>query len=74
MLRVAHLAPDADDVNVTIDGQNVHEGLSFRDVSDYESVAAGEAQVEVMENDEEVFSGPFDLEAGANAWGGDFIR
>jgi hypothetical protein len=64
MLRVAHLAPDADDVNVTIDGQNIHEGLAFRDVSDYESVASGETQVEVMENDEEVFSGPFELEAG----------
>jgi hypothetical protein len=61
-IRVAHASPDAPDVDVLVDGSVVVSDLSFRDVSPYLEVPAGEYEVAVNAagTDTTVF-GPVDL-------------
>ncbi len=47
MLRVAHLSPDAPNVDVAVDGSTVLEDVPFQTVSDYLAVAVGDHQVTV---------------------------
>jgi hypothetical protein len=46
-LRVAHLSPDAPDVDVWVNGGRVLEGVPFQAVSDYLEVPAGSYQIQV---------------------------
>ena len=47
MLRVAHLAPDAPNVDVAVDGTTVLTDVPFETVSDYLSLTTGEHQITV---------------------------
>lgn len=47
-LRVTHASPDAPAVDVRLDDQTVIEGLSFGDVSDYQTVDPGTYQLQVV--------------------------
>ncbi|MBX0287683.1 DUF4397 domain-containing protein [Haloarcula salinisoli] len=47
MLRVAHLAPDAPNVDVAVDGTAVLTDVPFETVSDYLSLTTGEHQITV---------------------------
>jgi len=47
MLRVVHLAPDAPNVDVAVDGTTVLTDVPFETVSDYLSVTTGEHQITV---------------------------
>jgi len=66
MLRVAHLAPDAPNVDVAVDGSTVLEDVPFETVSDYLSVTTGEHQITVTPTggDEPVFDQAVTLESG----------
>jgi hypothetical protein len=67
-LRVAHLSPDAPNVDVLVDGSAVLEDVPFGTVSDYLSLSAGSYQVTVQaagDPDTVVFDQSLDLEAGA---------
>jgi hypothetical protein len=67
-LRVAHLSPDAPNVDVLVDGSAVLEDVGFGAVSDYLSLSAGSYQVTVQaagDPDTVVFDQSLDLEAGA---------
>jgi hypothetical protein len=66
MVRVAHLAPDAPDIEIAVDGEPTFEALAFRDVSDYQSVSSGSVEIAVMAEGEEVVSGSHDFEAGSH--------
>ncbi len=46
-VRVAHLSPDAPNVDVYVDGDAVLEDVPFRTVSDYLELPAGEYDIEV---------------------------
>jgi len=66
-VRVAHLAPDAPDVNVSVDGDLALEGVSFQAVSDYLSVPTGTRTLRVTaQGDEETntFEGEVDVTEG----------
>ena len=56
-VRVAHLSPDAPNVDVYVDGEAVLEDVAFRDVSDYLPLQPGSYDVQITEagNQEEVF-------------------
>jgi len=56
-VRVAHLSPDAPNVDVYVDGEAALEDVAFRDVSDYLQLAPGSYDVQITEagNQEEVF-------------------
>jgi len=56
-VRVAHLSPDAPNVDVYVDGEAVLEDVAFRDVSDYLELQPGSYDVQITEagNQEEVF-------------------
>lgn len=45
MLRVAHLAPDAPNVDVAVDGTTVRTNVSFETVSEYRPLTAGEHRI-----------------------------
>jgi hypothetical protein len=65
-VRVAHVSPDAPNVDVYVDGDAVLEGVAFGDVSSYLEVPAGDRQVEITaagDPDTSVFSGPVTVEA-----------
>ncbi|MFC7203544.1 DUF4397 domain-containing protein [Haloferax namakaokahaiae] len=47
MVRVAHLAPDAPDVDIYVDGEVALSGVSFSAVSDYLSVPVGTRTVAI---------------------------
>lgn len=47
MLRIAHLSPDAPEVDVAVDGTTILEGVAFETVSDYQSLSTGDHQVTV---------------------------
>ena len=66
MLRVAHLAPDAPNVDVAVDGTTVLEDVAFETVSDYLPLTAEEHQVTVTPTggDEAVFDESVALESG----------
>ena len=67
-LRVAHLSPDAPNVDVLVDGSAVLEDVPFGAVSDYLSLSAGSYQVTVQaagDPDTVVFDQSLDLEPGA---------
>lgn len=51
-LRVAHLSPDAPNVDVTVDGNEVLSDVPFRTVSDYLGVAAGEHDITIAAADD----------------------
>ncbi|RLM53886.1 DUF4397 domain-containing protein [Halobellus sp. Atlit-31R] len=66
MVRVAHLSPNAPNVDVYVDGSAALEDVAFGAVSDYLDVPAGERQVEITaagDPDTSVFSGPVTVEA-----------
>ncbi|QSG09102.1 DUF4397 domain-containing protein [Halapricum desulfuricans] len=64
-LRVAHMSPDAPNVDVYVDGSAVLEDVAFGAVSEYLSVSAGDHDVEITpagEPDTAVFSGTVTLD------------
>jgi hypothetical protein len=68
MVRVAHLSPNAPNVDVLLDGSAVLEDVAFGAVSDYLEVPAGERSVEITaagDPSASVFSGPVTVEADA---------
>ena len=67
--RVAHMSPDAPNVDVYVDGDAVLEDVAFGAVSDYLAVPAGEREVEITaagDAETSVFSGPVTVEADTN--------
>jgi hypothetical protein len=67
-LRVAHLSPDAPNVDVLVDGSAVLEDVPFGTVSDYLSLSAGSYQVTIQAAGDAstvVFDQSLDLEPGA---------
>mgnify|MGYP006276208467 FL=1 len=67
MVRVAHLSPNAPNVDVYVDESAVLEDVPFGAVSEYLDVPAGERQVEITaagDPDTSVFSGPVTVEDG----------
>jgi len=66
MLRVAHLAPDAPNVDVAIDGTTVLQDVPFETVSEYLSVTTGQHQVTVTPTGETepVFDQAVTLQSG----------
>lgn len=67
-LRVAHLSPDAPNVDVWLDGERVLEDVPFEAVSDYLPVPAGTRNVQVSpagETEPIVIDADVELEAGA---------
>jgi hypothetical protein len=68
-VRVAHLSPNAPNVDVYVDGSAVLEDVPFGAVSDYLEVPAGERQVEITaagDPDTSVFEGAVPVEADAD--------
>ncbi|MFD1632367.1 DUF4397 domain-containing protein [Haloplanus ruber] len=68
-LRVAHLSPNAPDVDVYADGSAVLEGVGFGTVSDYLEVPAGERQLRITPAGDDgttVFEGAVPVEADAD--------
>ncbi|MFW5950138.1 MAG: DUF4397 domain-containing protein, partial [archaeon] len=64
-LRVMHASPDAPAVDVYIDNESALTNVSFGDLSEYQTLAAGEHNVTVTAADDEdsvVFEGPLILE------------
>jgi hypothetical protein len=67
-LRVAHLSPDAPNVDVLVDGSAVLEDVPFGAVSDYLSLSAGSYQVTIQaagDSSTVVFDQSLDLQPGA---------
>ena len=67
-LRVAHLSPDAPNVDVLVDGSAVLEDVPFGTVSDYLSLSAGSYPVTIQaagDPDTVVFDETLELEPGA---------
>ncbi len=65
-LRVAHMSPNAPNVDVYVDGETVLTDVAFSAISNYLSVPAGERQVEITaagDPDTSVFAGPVPVEA-----------
>jgi len=65
-VRVAHMSPNAPNVDVYVEGDAVLEDVPFGAVSDYLDVPAGERSVEITaagDPDTSVFSGPVPVEA-----------
>ena len=65
-VRVAHMSPNAPNVDVLVDESAVLEDVAFGAVSQYLEVPAGERQVEITaagDSDTSVFSGPVPVEA-----------
>jgi len=48
-VRVAHLSPDAPNVDIYVDGEAVLEGVAFRDVSDYLELEPATYDVQITE-------------------------
>ena len=68
-LRVAHLSPDAPNVDVYADGSAVLEDVAFGAVSDYLEVPAGDRQVRITpagDAETTVFEGAVPVEAGTD--------
>ena len=69
-LRVAHLSPDAPNVDVYVDSEDpTLADVPFGEVSDYLDVPAGDREVEITaagDPDTSVFSGPVTVEADAD--------
>jgi hypothetical protein len=66
-LRVAHLSPDAPNVDVYVDGDAVLEDVPFRAVSDYLDLSTGEYDVMITaagDMDTVVFDQPLELSDG----------
>ena len=66
MVRVAHMSPNAPNVDVYVDGNAVLEDVAFGAVSPYLDVPAGEREVEITAAGDAstvVFSGPVPVEA-----------
>lgn len=73
MVRVAHLSPDAPNVDVYVDDESVLEDVAYREVSDYLELqpgtygvritAAGDQETAVFDEDVEVQAGWFTLAA-----------
>jgi hypothetical protein len=66
MLRVAHLSPDAPNVDVAVDGSTVLEDVPFETVSDYLALTVGDHEVTVTPTggDEAVFDDTVTLDEG----------
>jgi hypothetical protein len=66
MLRVAHLAPDAPNVDVAVDGTTVLQDVAFETVSEYLPLTTGEHQVTVTPTggNQAVFDQTVMLESG----------
>jgi hypothetical protein len=66
MLRVAHLAPDAPNVDVAVDGMTVLTDVPFETVSDYLSLTTGDHQITITPTggSEAVFDATVTLESG----------
>ncbi|MDS0260856.1 DUF4397 domain-containing protein [Haloarcula sp. S1CR25-12] len=56
-LRVAHASPDAPDVTVRLDDQAVVEGLSFGNVTSYQSVDPGTYQLRIVPAEQGLLGG-----------------
>jgi hypothetical protein len=46
--RIAHLSPDAPNIDVYVDGERVREGIPYRTVTDYRDLAPGTYTVQVV--------------------------
>lgn len=65
-LRVAHASPDAQDVDVYVDGSVAVSNLAFRSVTDYLEVPTGEREVKVnVAGTETTVFGPVELDLAA---------
>ncbi|WP_254279385.1 DUF4397 domain-containing protein [Haloarcula marina] len=66
LLRVAHLSPDAPNVDVAVDGETVLSDVPFGAVSDYLTLSPGEYQVTITPTggDEAVFDETVPVESG----------
>ncbi|WP_327052071.1 DUF4397 domain-containing protein [Halomicrococcus gelatinilyticus] len=68
-VRVAHMSPDAPAVDVLVDDETAVENLSFGNVTDYLTLAPGEANVTITAAGDPstvVFSDEITFEAGTN--------
>ena len=68
-LRVAHMSPNAPNVDVYADGSAVLEGVAFGGVSDYLEVPAGDRQVRITpagDSETTVFEGAVPVEDGTD--------
>jgi hypothetical protein len=68
-VRVAHMSPNAPNVDVLVDGSPALEDVPFAAVSEYLEVPAGERQVEITaagDPETSVFSGAVPVEADAS--------
>ena len=66
-VRVAHMSPNAPNVDVYVDGDTVLEDVAFGAASSYLDVPAGDREIEITaagDADTVVFSGPVAVEAG----------
>ncbi|MDQ3461171.1 MAG: DUF4397 domain-containing protein [Deinococcota bacterium] len=64
-LRVAHLSPDAAEMNVTIADSDPFGGLAFRDVTDYQVVPSGSLVIRITSGDDPLIDATLEVEAGA---------
>ena len=46
--RVAHLSPDAPNIDVYVDGERVREGISYGTVTDYRDLAPGTYRIQIV--------------------------
>ncbi len=51
--RVAHLSPDAPNIDIYVDGERVREGISYGTVTDYRDLAPGTYTVQVVPTGED---------------------
>jgi len=65
-VRVAHLSPDAPNVDIYVDDEPILEDVGFGDVSEYLGVDAGEYDIEITEagDQEAVFEETIEVEDG----------
>lgn len=45
LIRVGHCSPDAPNVDISVDGDQVFEDVAFEDISDYTSISAGDHDI-----------------------------
>lgn len=64
-IRFIHASPDAEGVNVALaDGDNLFEGVNYRDITDNSTIDAGSYTLQLKKDDTVVLTGDVDLEAG----------
>ncbi len=66
--RVAHLSPDAPNIDVYVDGERVREGISYGTVTDYRDLAPGTYRIQIVPAGEDPAEAVLDetVEAGVD--------